>query len=86
MAMLKAIGVVLVHKNTQHIQHIKCLLSSTGHDSALNSLSLSRNTYSLSHTAPMKDPALTIQVRQDMKKPSSFEDDIGDGIAGGISR
>jgi len=34
----------------------------------------------------MKAPALTIQVRKDMKKPSSFEDDIGDGVLGGLSR
>lgn len=37
-------------------------------------------------TLPMRDPALTVQVRKDMKKPSSFEDDIGDGELGGISR
>jgi len=34
----------------------------------------------------METPALTIQVQKDLTKPSSFEDDIGDGELGGISR
>ena len=29
-------------------------------------------------TLPMRDPALTVQVRKDMKKPSSFEDGVCD--------
>ena len=44
------------------------------------SFRISPISYAAGHwrsSEPMKNPALTLQVRQDMKKPSSFEDDIG---------